>query len=472
MEGLSSAAAAIPRLVIAAPQGKSGKTTVSLGICAALAARGLRLQAFKKGPDYIDPSWLTAASRRACRSLDMFFLPDPQQLRDAFLQSARSADLSLIEGNHGLYDAPELDGLGSTASLARNLGAPVILVVNAARMSRSAAAMVHGYQTFEPDTPVAGVIFNQVAQSRHEAKLRQAVEHYCRIPVLGALPRTPELTLPDRHLGLVPYDEAAELHPAIEACRAAAEKYLDLPALLDIARAAAPLEPSRALEAPPPIASAKTARIGVIRDQAFSFYYPENLEALELAGAELVFINALQDAGLPQIDALYIGGGFPEIFMDQLSANSGLRRAIRQAAEDGLPVYAECGGLMYLSQRIRWGERSAEMAGVLPLEVEMSSRPQGHGYVEARCVAQNPFFASGSELRGHEFHHSRVIQPARGLPTAFELGRGSGLGAGTDGLVYKNVLACYTHLYAGGSPGWAPGLVRKALGMQPAEAVC
>jgi len=471
MPDYSSAPANFPRLVIAAPQGKSGKTTLSLGLCAALAERGLRIQAFKKGPDFIDPSWLSAASRQPCRTLDAFFLPDQQQIRQTFAKGASCADLSLIEGNHGLYDSLEIDGQGSTAALARALLAPVILVINAARMSRSAAAMVHGYQTFEPDTSIAGVILNQVAQSRHEAKLRQAIERYCRIPVLGALPRDERLNIPDRHLGLVPHAEAETLHPAIEACQIAAEKYLDLSAILEIARAARPLEPSLSPETPASTIKPLSAQIGVIRDRAFSFYYPDNLEALQAVGAELVFINALQDPSLPHIDALYIGGGFPEVFLDELCANHSLRRDIRQAVEDGLPVYAECGGLMYLSRRIHWGGRDAEMVGALPIEIEMNPRPQGHGYVEARCVTQNPFFAIGSALRGHEFHHSRVINQTQPLPTAFKLQRGCGIGAGTDGLLYKNVLAGYTHLYAGGSPDWAAGLVRQASSIRPAEAV-
>jgi cobyrinic acid a,c-diamide synthase len=458
-----------PRLVVAAPQGRSGKTTVALGLCAAMASRGLAVQPFKKGPDYIDPSWLSEAAGRACRTLDPFFLISDEGLRRAFLRGARGADISLVEGNHGLYDSLDDEGSGSTAAVARTLQAPIILVVNTARMSRSVAALVRGYQTFEPDSNIAAVILNNVAQGRHESKLRAAIERHCHIPVLGVLPRSDALVIPDRHLGLVPRAENDALPPAIEACRRAAERHIDLDAVLSIARAA-PTIPKReggapkalggqpADHSPPPA----PARLGVIRDRAFTFYYPENLEALADAGAELVFIDALRDPRLPDVDALYIGGGFPEVFMEELSANRRLRQDIRAAAGDGLPIYAECGGLMYLARRIVWGERSAEMVGALPCDVEMAERPQGHGYVLAETVGDNPFLAIGTVVRGHEFHNSRIVNLSDDLPAAYRLARGNGLGGGRDGLTCHNILASYTHLHAAGSPGWAAGLVAQA----------
>jgi cobyrinic acid a,c-diamide synthase len=455
-----AAVVSLPRLVIAAPQGRSGKTTVALGLCAAMAARGLAVQPFKKGPDYIDPSWLTEAAGRACRTLDPFFLVSQEGLRQAFLRGARGAGISLVEGNHGLYDSPDEEGAGSTAAVARSLQAPIILVVNTARMSRSVAALVRGCQTFEPDTNIAAVILNNVAQSRHERKLRDAIERHCQVPVAGALPRSDALAIPDRHLGLVPRAENDALPPAIESCRRAAERYIDLDAVLSIARAAPPLPLPPAPCPLPPAPS--SVRIGVIRDRAFTFYYPENLEALLDAGAELVFIDALRDPHLPAVDALYIGGGFPEMFMDELAANRLLRQDIRTAAGLGLPIYAECGGLMYLAQRIVWGDRSAEMVGALPCAVEMTGQPQGHGYVLAETVGDNPFLPTGTVIRGHEFHNSRLVNLREDLPAAYRLLRGNGLGGGRDGLVYRNILASYTHLHAAGSPGWAEGLVAQA----------
>lgn len=474
-----------PRLVIGAPQGRSGKTTIALGLCAALAGRGLAVQPFKKGPDYIDPSWLSEAAGRPCRSLDAFFLPDPHDLQTAFLKGAasgpRPADLCLVEGNHGLYDTQEGEGRGSTADLARILGAPILLVVNAARMTRSAAAMVWGYQHFEPDTPIAGVILNNVAHARHESRLRQAIESACGIPVIGALPRDERLTIPDRHLGLIPRGEDDDLLPALAACREAVQQHVNLEAALHIARA--PLTPTPsprrgegvggegALPPSPPGrgVGGEGSIFGILRDRAFSFYYPENLEALQEAGARLVFIDALNDPALPSIDGLYIGGGFPELFMDVLSANQGLRQEVRRVVEAGLPVYAECGGLMYLSQGIHYQGRYAPMVGALPCQVEMTARPQGHGYVLARCDAPNPFFAQGEQMRGHEFHHSRLVNLDPAWKTAFALERGSGMGRlaarsegfSRDGLVYHQVLAGYTHVHAAGAPTWAASLVAR-----------
>jgi cobyrinic acid a,c-diamide synthase len=468
----------IPRLVIAAPQGRSGKTTLSLGLAAAFAGRGLVVQPFKKGPDYIDSSWLSAAAGRPCRTLDPFFMPGSASLHQAFWQGARGVDLALIEANHGLYDSstgspdePDV-GQGSSAALARLLQTPILLVVNAARMGRSVAAMVHGYQTFEPGTPIAGVVLNNVAQGRHQARLRAAIEQYCGLPVLGDFPRLSEMEIPDRHLGLVPQGEDSRLHPALEACRHAAETYLDLEKILSIASAAPAFEfdsltqPETLLAAAD--ASARNApRIAVARDRAFSFYYPENLEALQQAGASLVFFSPLDDPALPDADAVYIGGGFPEMFLDELQANRGMRTAMHQAAKMGMPIYAECGGLMYLSRRIDWDGRSAEMAGVLPCAVELCARPQGHGYVQAEVRLPNPFFPVGSRLRGHEFHHSRLIELPE-IPCAYRLERGSGLHGMTpgrprlDGLVWGSVLASYTHLHAAGAPDWAPGLVGAA----------
>jgi cobyrinic acid a,c-diamide synthase len=431
-------------------------------LCAAFAARGLHVQPFKKGPDYIDPSWLSAAAGRACRSLDPFFYASPAAVRHAFQVGAQSADLSLIEGNHALFDdSADEDGRDSTAALSRMLAhTPIVLVVNAARMGRSVAALVGGFQMFEPDTNIAGVILNNVGNPRHEHKLQAAIERYCDIPVLGAVPRSDTLVIPDRHLGLVPRGENDRLIPAIAACQRAAEEHLDLDRVLAIARSARPV-PSFEIQSAAKNQPSKI-KVGVIRDRAFSFYYPENFEALEDAGAQLVFIDALNAVRLPDIHALYIGGGFPEMFMSELSANRSLRQDVRDAIEGGLPVYAECGGLMYLARRLVWGDRSAEMVGALPYDVEMMDRPQGHGYVLAEVAEDNPFLPKGSILRGHEFHHSRLINVDESLQTAYQLVRGNGLGDKRDGLVYRNVLAGYMHLHAAGAPGWAGALVERA----------
>jgi cobyrinic acid a,c-diamide synthase len=454
-----------PRLVIAAPQGRSGKTTVAVGLCAALRARGLIVQPFKKGPDYIDPSWLTEAARHPCRNLDPYLMGKDTVVA-AFARGSQNADIALIEGAMGLYDGSDLEGTGSTAALARWLGAPILLVVNATRVTRSVAALVQGYQHFEPDTRIAGVILNNIARARQQTLMTQAIEKYCGIPVVGVLPRDAALSIPDRHLGLIPRDENETCVSAITAARDAVLANFDLDAILRIAgrqgdsETRSPGESATIHHTPYAI---RHTRMGVVRDRAFSFYYPENLEALQQAGAELVFVDSLRDAHLPALDALYIGGGFPEVFLRELQANVSLRADIHTVIEKGLPVYAECGGLMYLARSITWGDQRGEMVGALPCDVVMTSQPQGHGYVELEVVGANPLFARGTKLRGHEFHNSEIdltgLKNLSGLNIAYRVTRGRGLDSVRDGIVYKNVLASYTHLHALSTPEWATALV-------------
>jgi cobyrinic acid a,c-diamide synthase len=372
----------------------------------------------------------------------------------------------VIEGNHGLFDSVAEDGSGSSAAVAQILDVPILLVINGARMGRSAAAMVHGYQTFEANTSIAGVVLNNVVGKRHEAKMRAAIESHCGIPVVGAIPRDQAISIPDRHLGLVPRAEDGNLVTAITACRTTVERFVDIEAVMEIScsgsQSTVISNRLSVTDFQSPISDLQRPALGIIRDQVFTFYYPENLEALERAGGWLTFIDAQRDTILPAVDALYIGGGFPEMFLEQLEENQNLRQAIRAAIEDGLPVYAECGGLMYLSKRIHYGDLSAEMVGALPCEVELSEQPQGHGYVQAEVVCENPFWSVGTQLRGHEFHNSRLTSLNGIEAPAYRLARGSGLGNGRDGLVYRNVLASYTHLHADGSPVWAEGLVSRA----------
>jgi cobyrinic acid a,c-diamide synthase len=445
------------RLVIGAAQGRSGKTTVSLAVALALTRRGLVVQCFKKGPDYIDPSWLRAASGRDCYNLDAFMMP-ADVITGSFAGRSAGAGLAMIEGAMGLFDGYGDDGKGTVAELARMLRAPIILVINAARMTQSVAAMVSGYQHFEPDTPIAGVILNNVSGTRHQEKLTRAIETHCAIPVLGAIPKDARLAISERHLGLVPSVEGPQSQSVLETISAVAETHLDLEGLLAIARKApaCTLETIRA-DAPHDVC----CRIGVIRDQAFSFYYPENLQALQAAGAELIFIDSLSDTRLPDLEGLYIGGGFPELYGAALEANRWLRADIRARIEDGLAVYAECAGLMYLCRAISWQGRRYEMAGVIPAEVELSQRPQGHGYVEMEATDGNPFFKQGTLVRGHEFHHSKLI-PQGNLTFGYRLGRGHGIDGTVDGVCYKNVFATYTHLHALGTPAWAARLVSLA----------
>lgn len=462
----------IPRLVLGAPHGQSGKTTVAIGLTGALTARGLSVQTFKKGPDYIDPSWLGLASGRPCRNLDLFLMPE-KTVREAFARASAGADLALVEGAMGLYDGVDERGTGSTARLARLLEAPVILVVSCRRATRTVAAVVKGLQCFDKNVRVAGVILNHVATARQERLITRSVATHCDLPVLGALPPAAGLALPSRHLGLVPSGEDAALRESLASIVANVAERVDLDAVLAIARKATPAtwlgvagETSRPAGGRPAVAVAKV-RIGVLRDQAFSFYYPENLEALEAAGAELVPIDALRDPGLPPVDGLYIGGGFPEVFAAELADNERLRRSIAGAVERGMAVYAECAGLIYLCRSIQPGPGTAgpryPMVGVFPFDVAVGERPQGHGYMVAKVSAPNPFFRPGWLLKGHEFHYSRLpdFDPAA-CPAVFSVRRGHGIDGHVDGLVHKGVLATYLHLHAGAAGEWARSFVRAA----------
>ncbi|HYQ82392.1 MAG TPA: cobyrinate a,c-diamide synthase [Anaeromyxobacteraceae bacterium] len=448
----------LPRIVVAGLAGDTGKTLVTLGLARALANSGRRIAPFKVGPDFIDAAWLGAAARAPGRNLDTWLMPRAAiaaQLRRA----ARQADLALVEGKRGLFDGMDPAGSHSTAQLARLVGAPVVLVLNAAKVTRTLAALVLGCRMMDRELDLAGVILNRVGPGRHEDVIRRSMGAYAGVPVLGAIPRLEGQPLPSRHLGLVCAPEHPDREAAIESLAEAVARHVDLPALLACAARAPSLPPSP--EAQPPPARGPTVRIGVLRDAAFSFYYPENLESLQEAGAELVNVSPLHDRSLPALDALYAGGGFPEEHAPALAANQSLRRELNGALADGLPAWAECGGLMYLSRAVVRDGREHPMVGALPIRVEHTSRPQGHGYTAARVDRENPFFPLGTRLLGHEFHHSRVVGPL-GASTSLAVERGAGLWQGREGLAVGNAVATYLHLHALGTPGWAGGLVAAA----------
>jgi cobyrinic acid a,c-diamide synthase len=456
------------RLFISAAHKSSGKTTVCIGLCAALRARGEVVQPFKKGPDYIDPLWLGLAAGRPCYNLDPY-LSGTDELRAEFAQRMQGASLGLVEGNKGLYDGLALDGSNSNAALAAMLGTPVVLVIDARGMTRGIAPLILGFQAFDPQIRIAGVILNQLGGARHEAKLRAVIAHYTGVPVLGAVQYDEQLTIVERHLGLVPSNEADAARARVEEIAARIASQVDLDALLGVARSAPRLEnqgrttfseagdEKKTWSVPDSRGSA--LRLGIARDSAFGFYYPGDLEALREAGAELVPFDALRDKRLPEVDALFIGGGFPETHMDALAANAGLRAAVRSAIEAGMPAYAECGGLMYLARSIEWNGRRAEMAGVLPADIVMHARPVGRGYVHLRETGRGPWPArpvgAPALIRAHEFHYSSVENLAPGLEFAYDVERGHGIDGRHDGIVYKNLLASYAHLRDVAGHHWA-----------------
>jgi cobyrinic acid a,c-diamide synthase len=449
------------RILIAGLRGSAGKTALSLGLISAWRGRGLRVIPFKKGPDYIDAAWLSLAAGVACRTLDGYLMgTDP--LLQSFGERSREPGLAVIEGNRGLFDGMDDRGTYSTAALARLLDAPVVLVVDGSKTTRTAAALVFGCQRFEPELQLRGVILNRVAGARHERLLRKCIEQECGIPVWGAVPELKGIELPERHLGLLPTAEHPQSRRVLTALCEAAEKYLDLLGLQQLAESAAAWRPESRCEAE--ASSLQTpVRIGILRDAAFQFYYPENLEQLVREGAQLLEVNALSDRALPELDALYIGGGFPETQAEALARNETLRNSVRQAAAAGLPIYAECGGALYLGKSLTFQGRTYPMAGALPIEYGFEKRPQGHGYTELMVEGQNPFYPRGTILRGHEFHYSRVRcwQP-ESLSFAFRIKRGQGFGEGREGICRQNVLATYSHVHALGCPAWAAGLLARA----------
>ena len=487
------------RLLISAAHKSSGKTTLSIGLCAALARRQLKVQPFKKGPDYIDPMWLSLASGRPCHNLDFYLMPD-EEILETFSGNTRDADIAIIEGNKGLYDGLDLDGSNSNAALAKLLATPVILVIDARGMTRGVAPLILGYQAFDREIRIAGVILNQLGGARHERKLRAVIEHYTDVPVIGAVHHDNRLAIVERHLGLMPSNEASEARAKIDVIAEAVAAQVNLDRLVAIAASAPALpvprggtfphaphaseggdtdntgkEPSTAapdtvlppasMQSPPgprPLRGRGSLdtipiRVGIARDAAFAFYYPADLDALRRHGAELVPIDTLNDPHLPKVDALFIGGGFPEVHMQALEANHSLRADIRQAIESGLPVYAECGGLMYLSRSLRWQGRQCKMVGAIPGDTVMHDRPQGRGYVKLRETGKSPWPRKDGmpvEIRAHEFHYSTLENIPGNLEYAYEVTRGTGIDGHHDGIVHRNVLACYTHMRDVGGNHW------------------
>jgi cobyrinic acid a,c-diamide synthase len=472
------------RFLISAAHKSSGKTMVSIGLCAALAARGHAVQPYKKGPDYIDPMWLGQAAGHPCRNLDLYLMEND----DVVSTFARHAsEVNLVEGNKGLYDGLALDGSNSNAALAKLLDLPVVLVIDARGMTRGIAPLILGYQAFDRDIRIAGVILNNLGGRRHESKLRQVIEHYTDVPVIGAIQHDERLSIVERHLGLMPSNESIAANAKIRQIGEAIAEQVDLNKLLELSqKTELPLPCKERGEVTATSGSANVVplplpkvRIGIARDRAFGFYYADDLDALQAAGAELVPFDALNDAHLPEVDGLYVGGGFPEACAVELEANSSLRGEIKRAIENGMPAYAECGGLMYLSRGIQYEGRRYEMVGAIPGDVTMHAKPVGRGYVHLREDAEHPWprpqrtpspqsspaSGGGSErerqslIHAHEFHYSSLDNLPPDTRFAYHVERGHGIDGERDGLMVHNLLASYTHLRTIGSCYWATRFV-------------
>jgi cobyrinic acid a,c-diamide synthase len=447
-------------IVVAGLSGGSGKSVVAVGLVAAYAGQGHKVMPFKKGPDYIDAGWLQLAARQPCYNLDPYLM-EPEAIIRSFSQHAGQAEMAIVEGNRGLFDGVNFEGAYSTAELAIQLKLPVLLVVDCTKTTRTVAALVLGCQKLDPRVMIKGVVLNRLGTARHESVVRQSVEHYTGIPVVGAIPRSKTDFFPQRHLGVTPHHEHDSADQTTGMLAEMANKYLDLQTIKDFM-------PAVNLSGEGTKSFSKNVvlnvRIGILKDAAFQFYYPENLEALINEGAELIEINAMTTERLPELDGLYIGGGFPETSARRLAENRTFRQSVKQAAESGLPIYAECGGLIYLGESIVLDGTEYPLAGVFPVRFGLHRKPQAHGYTQLTVNGQNPYYKTGEMIKGHEFRYSKVMSwQGNSADLVLAMDRGVGFMDKRDGLVYKNVFALYTHIHAISTPHWAGSLVARAL---------
>jgi len=442
------------RVFLSAAHKSSGKTTISVGIAAALAARGKDVRPFKKGPDYIDPMWLGNAAGSPCYNLD-FHTQETDEIKSLFAAKSAGGDIAIIEGNKGLHDGMDIEGVDSNAHLAKELQAPVILVIDSRGMTRGIAPLILGMQQFDTDVKIGGVILNFVGGPRHEGKLRGVIERYTDIPVIGAVQRNPEISLKERHLGLTPSNEIDTAKSHIDLIAKTISSEIDMDKVLQIAKTA-PALPSGTNTTP---INKPDITIAIARGAAFGFYYPDDLEALKNAGANLVFFDPESDKTLPPCDGLIIGGGFPETRIKELGSNTEMLKSINSAIASGLPVYAECGGMMYLSESISWNDESAKMVGAVAGIATMTDRPQGRGYIVLAPTKNIPWpgsIATMKEIPAHEFHHSLMENLPKDWVNSYDTIRGHCID-GRDGLVQNNLVAGYAHMRNTSRCPWVDG---------------
>ncbi|MFQ6105826.1 MAG: cobyrinate a,c-diamide synthase [Candidatus Hydrothermarchaeaceae archaeon] len=435
----------MPRIVLSGTSSRAGKTVVSIGLMQALRKRGYKIQPFKIGPDFIDPSFHLFATGRHSRNLDSFMMGE-RDIRQSFQRNAEGADIAVIEGTMGLYDSHDaLEEKGSTAEVSKMLKTPVILIASVERISRTAAAFVLGYKLFDKNVDIKAVILNRVGSKRHAEKARVAVEKLAGMKVVGTMPRNSEIEVPERHLGLVPAYESEKTKLDFARLARLIEEYVDVDKIIKIAKGA----PALKNVAPNPIYSPKNkynVRLGIFRDKAFSFYYQDTIDAFAANGAKITYIDSMKDKHLPRVDALYIGGGFPEVFSEYLEANASLRKEVYNFCDSGKPVYGECGGLMYLGEKVITKDGEYEMVGFLPIETKMEEKFQALGYVIHRAIKDNPISRRGDVLLGHEFHNSSVRLLGE-VEYVCETKRGKGIDGKREGILKNNTLAGYMHLH-------------------------
>ncbi len=468
----------VPGIIVAGLRGGSGKTIISLGITGAWKNMGFKVSPFKKGPDYIDAGWLSKAAGRPCYNLDTF-LCSSSVVTNSYHENSKYTDIAVIEGNRGLFDGIDTDGSTATSELAKLLNLPVLLVLDCTKSTRTMAALLLGCIKFDPELKLCGVILNQVAGKRHEGKVKQNIEKYCHIPVLGSIPKLKSKDFPERHMGLVTSHEHSFSQKAIDAVIKIARENIALEKLYEIATRKhhcsgcdkkEHVYPSEMKSEYPHLPKPKIEQIqtpditiGIIRDSAFQFYYPDNIDALKKLGADIVFISPLKEKRIADVDAIYMGGGFPETHAPELSENNSFKKHLKELSLKGLPIYAECGGLIFLGESICLNDKVYPMSNILPIRFGFSNRPQGHGYTKVQVIHDNPFFKKGEVLRGHEFRYSSIEHiDYKDYEMAFKMERGTGIIEKRDGFFKNNTFGTYTHIHALGSPSWAHVLVREA----------
>jgi cobyrinic acid a,c-diamide synthase len=453
----------VSAIYLSAAHKSSGKTTLAIGLVRSLVNRGIALQPFKKGPDYIDPLWLSAAAGRACYNLD-FYTQSQDEILHSYLNTMGGSEMALIEGNKGLFDGMDIEGSNSNAAMASLLGSPVVLVLNCRGMTRGIAPLLLGYQAFGEDIDIAGVILNQVGGGRHQSKLIQVVERYTDIPVLGVVQADSRLQIDERHLGLIPSNESDASEKIIRILAETIEAHVDIDKVIEIAEKT-PIPEINSTRISSYSRVKNHLRIAIARDKAFGFYYPDDLDMFRALGVEIVEIDTLNDEKLPEIDGLFLGGGFPETAMTQLEANQAMRNAIVQYVEQGGPVYAECGGLIYLTRSLTWGDKKCRMVGVIPADTRMHDKPQGRGYVRLFDTGRGPWPIPGKDesarvIHAHEFHYSSLESlECDENDFVYRVERGAGIDGKRDGFTYKNLLASYTHMRNVGGNNWVQRFV-------------
>lgn len=454
------------RLVIAGVSSGVGKTTFTLGLMAALKQRGLTVQGFKCGPDYIDPSFHTAVTNRPSRNLDSWMFSE-EVLREVFVNGSRDADISIIEGVMGFYDGKSAtSNKGSTAEISRLLDCPTILVVDCSKMARSAAAIVKGYQLLDPRVNIVGIIANKVGSKGHFQIIKDAVEQECDIPVCGYLLKEDQIDMPERHLGLVPSIERGDLNTLFQMLGRLVEETIEVDKLLQLSKR----DSIEATISTFKKRSTKNIKIAVAKDQAFNFYYKENLELLEAYGAECVYFSPVKGERLPEdIDGLYMGGGFPEVFAKELSAQKAVSQSIKEKVDQGLPVLAECGGFMYLADSIETVEGTVyPMVGVIPGNIKMGNKLAAIGYREITGLSGNYLFKEGTIARGHEYHYSS-FHSDEAIPFAY-YSKGT-FGEGEEGCLTNNVIAGYSHIHFASCPDLVENFLQKCMEMKKHESI-